>query len=187
MKNNLITILFIWIFLLCQAQKTEITYDHFFSEQFPTSGCTSCLFDQYGLPNKTKEFTYQTDTILAFSYDPSTVTYWSLNNSFRLHYVYFLKKDIVLFYDTFELKKGTKLEGVIDYFNVSTSHIDTTLGCMTPLNRCRKQKVFHVVLSDSSGLSESLDTSEPNVLVDLYFDNKQKLLAVYFHYNSVWP
>lgn len=171
MKEIYITSLFVCVILFCQAQYKEIDYNHFYSKQFPTRGCTSLMFERCGPPLKVKKLTFYVDTILAFSYNPKEVTYWSLNDTFRLHYVYF-DNNVVLFYDTLKLWKKTKIKNIIDYFNIPLSEVDSTLGCMTPLNCRPRQKILHVVVFDK--------TSIPKIQVELFFNKRRKLMAVYF-------
>lgn len=186
MKQLSFIVFFVCNLLICSAQ-TRINYSLFHSEHFSMMGNTACLFEKNGSPNRMKKLTFHPDTVLAFSYDPS-VMYWSYKDSFYIHFVYFNNFKHVLYYDSFALDRKTTLKNVIDYFSVPMSDIDSTLGCMTPLDCRPKKKIFHIVLLDNSSSSPLWDTSLPNVLVDLYFDNKQRLLAAYFHYKwSVLP
>ena len=149
-----------------------IDYKNFRLEKMPVNGITSQWFCETNTKLQIEIIPLRYANGFSFSLMPE-IRYWSINDTFRLHYIYFSSRKIELSYENFTFNNKTTIDSFLHAFHLTTDCIDTTVATMTPLNMSPKKTIYHISLY--------VPQYQIQNEIDLYFDKKEHLLAIYFH------
>lgn len=110
-----------------------------------------------------------------YHYSNPPVTYVKLADTFQLHFAAFVQSNISLKYEEFTFNNHTTMEDVLSYFHINQTSIDTTIALRTVLSCSSHKRIYHICLLS--------DNSMPFNIIDLYFNKKKRLLAIFLPIN----